>query len=655
MNLTQLLLGLTILSWLVLIAVLISRQPSSESIGEGKVAQPAKKQKVEVSNSGSTVVKPTSFINSVPIDSKDTKREVRQSEPAKPVTSFIGSARTTPIIQTKHTNSASTKPRTDIVDVLSFKTASDSGVSWSDFLEQPSEPLTGSNAFPTNIKGLLTCPAEMVNRLAQRLPEKDLKWCQWALSDTGGRVKVGKSYGSLNSPDRNKYEQLNCNAVAKGKNPSCDDAWGDNQITSWRRNIMADMCGDNKHFSSKITCRESPNLAKVCIFDNIILDFSKMFDVKRPGRSDSRRWENGFITSHCNANKYPDINYYQFYKPEIDFTQQKCSFVLNETVVIYGHDDAKNLGHSMSDFMNVWAMLWLSGFTKHAKDIVFLNTDAIRMGHNYYDEMGQLGGHYRHQFKALLKASDFAKQGRPKVCVKRLLVQPQPVILFTWDGWWQDMKCSFVGPSSLFQRFNVQVRRAYGLLPFDNQNRSIAAVDLNMTRILLVKRVVGGSGSAPMYQSRVMTNINHVAESLLLIPHVTVVVQDLAVLTFEQQVSLISNSDFVIGVHGAGIPNAMHMPIGSSAKCCGVIEIFPQGEFKPIRGYGNMARRMGLHYSRMELSGSESSGHGCSVSPVALKDMVVGMMSEIATQPSCILPSVLEDPYFDQSVPISGI
>jgi len=36
-------------------------------------------------------------------------------------------------------------------------------------------------------------------------------------------LKVGKSYGTLGGKDREKYENKNCNAVAKGVNPSCDD------------------------------------------------------------------------------------------------------------------------------------------------------------------------------------------------------------------------------------------------------------------------------------------------------------------------------------------------------------------------------------------------------------------------------------------------
>ena len=36
-------------------------------------------------------------------------------------------------------------------------------------------------------------------------------------------------------------------------------------------------------------------------------------------------------------------------------------------------------------------------------------------------------------------------------------------------------------------------------------------------------------------------------------------------------------------MHGAGITHSMHMSIGES-NCCGVLEIFPTGEFTNIRG-----------------------------------------------------------------------
>lgn len=538
-------------------------------------------------------------------------------------------------------------------------------MTWKQFSTSAAEKYGSNTQLPRDIsKSLRTCSRDLVEKLNQRMSDEDLKWCQWSLSPSGGKVQVGKSYGTLNARQRDRYEQLNCNAVAKGENPSCDDAWGDNAVISWKKNEMSEQCGDPKKFSSRIKCRESRNMAKACVFENALIDFEKLTNVKRPGRTDSRKWASGFIATHCDNEAHQNIDYYHFIRP---FSQEnmantlECDYVINKTVVIYGHDDTKNVGHTMSDFMNVWAMLWLAGLGAHGKDIVFLNTDAIREGHNYYDELGQLRAHYDHQFAGVLKAHDFYQQNRPKVCVKRLLVQPQPVILFTWDGWWQDMRCSFVGPSSLFQRWNLQIRNIYGLLPSQANERLVSSGGLSPAtegeldaqfRVLLVHRVVAGGQASPMYTSRVIANIDEVTRALqekLSSREVPgkLIVQDLAKLSFEEQVHLLASVDMVIGVHGAGIPNSMHMSIGQRQHCCSVLEIFPQGEFFPIRGYGNMARRMGLHYHRMELPGAASGSHGAKL-PIDQLNQQVGALIDAATQaPSCVLPSVLSDPYFD--------
>ncbi len=99
-------------------------------------------------------------------------------------------------------------------------------------------------------------------------------------------------------------------------------------------------------------------------------------------------------------------------------------------------------------------------------------------------------------FGRVFKAVDFANQrtdvqGRSTVCFKRLIFQPIPLILFTWDGWWQEMKCSFVGPSSLFQRWNLQLRSNYNLLVRNSygtfipySNCTIHFIILHSTQIL---------------------------------------------------------------------------------------------------------------------------------------------------------------------------
>ena len=97
------------------------------------------------------------------------------------------------------------------------------------------------------------------------------------------------------------------------------------------------------------------------------------------------------------------------------------------------------------------------------KAVAVLSFVIYLVASSHYDR------HYEVSFGRLFKAVNFAEQGanvqgRSTVCFKRLIFQPIPLILFTWDGWWQDMKCSFVGPSSLFQRWNLKLRSNYNLL-----------------------------------------------------------------------------------------------------------------------------------------------------------------------------------------------
>lgn len=67
------------------------------------------------------------------------------------------------------------------------------------------------------------CPKKIVDVLRKPgLSNIEYEWCKWTLNPDGGKVKVGTSYGKLNSPERDKYEQLGCNSVANGNNPSCD-------------------------------------------------------------------------------------------------------------------------------------------------------------------------------------------------------------------------------------------------------------------------------------------------------------------------------------------------------------------------------------------------------------------------------------------------
>ena len=55
-----------------------------------------------------------------------------------------------------------------------------------------------------------------------------------------------------------------------------------------------------------------------------------------------------------------------------------------------------------------------------------------------------------------------------------------------------------------------------------------------------------------------------------------------------------------------------------------------------------MARRMGHHYERIILSEG-----GSRVKVPQLLDTAKGLLAKIHTQPTCVLPAALQDPYFD--------
>lgn len=223
--------------------------------------------------------------------------------------------------------------------------------------------------------------------------------------------------------------------------------------------------------------------------------------------------------------------------------------------------------------------------------------------------------------------------------------------MFTWDGWWQDMRCSFVGPSSLYQRWNFQIRQNYAR--YTNLTFVPAFTSPDVFRILLVHRTLSHKhgGGAGMYTSRIILNMQDVQQALqsALPKNVELVVADLARLSMEEQVHLVHGVHMVVGVHGAGIPNSMHMALGTK-HCCGVIEIFPVGEFQSIRGYGNMARRMGYYYERLQLSPMHSTPSGVQLPTNELLPLIEKLYKAQKKQSSCVLESVLDDPYFD-SVP----
>ena len=236
-------------------------------------------------------------------------------------------------------------------------------------------------------------------------------------------------------------------------------------------------------------------------------------------------------------------------------------------------------------------------------------------------------------YKALVKAADYLKK---KVCFKKLVMQPHPMVLFTWDGWNQDMPCTFKGPSSLFQRWNLQIRDAYSLPSPISRDKAVILV--------LIRK--GRMGDGSISTVRYIANSMEVVNGLSGIDGAAVTAADLADYSFDEQLQLVQTTSILIGMHGAGITHSIHMAIGTPL-CCGVVEMFPQGEYSVIRGHGNMARRMGVVYERIDISASMvSHGIGTRVPVDELVGVVKEMINRLHRAPSCVHPSAIDDPHF---------
>jgi hypothetical protein len=399
------------------------------------------------------------------------------------------------------------------------------------------------------------CPVSVVDELKKpRLQPKDFAWCQWALSDEGAKVIVGKSWGKLDKKEMLKFDALNCNTVKAGKNPSCDDSWGDEALRKWIRTPQETVGCDNGK-KSKVQCYKNDNLDSYCEIENAQIDFSKWRTVKRAGNTDSKSFSQDFLSADCNGKSTePQFPFPHLYSPILSST--KCDYVHNGTVVLYSHDDIRNLGHTLNDIMNVWVMLWLGRVGTNSDQLNLLNIDSFKLGHNWLDKPNVFFNIYRHNFHQILKGVDFSDK---TLCVQKLLIQPIPPRFFIWESWFIDLPCSFTGPSSLYQRYNVIVRDSYGLLP---REKGTAPSDLVLKVLLVVRKVYtnlwGNNRSSRNYLNlpAIISSLEKVMASSQILYRAKIKFNlaaiDLNDLSFDEQMKLLGETSIIVGMHGAG-------------------------------------------------------------------------------------------------------
>jgi hypothetical protein len=83
-----------------------------------------------------------------------------------------------------------------------YRTAVPNGIPWKSFVEMAPDPLIKGKAFPSPFSSLssstgekpknefVTCSKDIEDKLKGSLSKDDYQWCEWALSEEGGKVKV---------------------------------------------------------------------------------------------------------------------------------------------------------------------------------------------------------------------------------------------------------------------------------------------------------------------------------------------------------------------------------------------------------------------------------------------------------------------------------
>lgn len=515
----------------------------------------------------------------------------------------------------------------------------------SDFSPAKTSPLS------TEFKPVLFCSPTVEQSLSKpMLSKKDEEWCDWAISPKGAGVIVGKSWGTLvkDNDAKDRFEDLNCNAYSKGVNPSCDDEWGDPHIVNWRKMAKTEVqCQDRS--TSKATCYDNENQDRFCVMENVQINFNMIRDRDRGSQTTkSKDFEKGFLSIDCGA---PDtfLKWSHLFSTQIQSNKQ-CDYIINGTTVVYSHDDMSNVGHTLNDIMNVWTLLWLTGTTRYQDEMTLLNIDSFNLGHNLNDDVSNpFYTIYHKTFQKMIPGSGF---GDKTVCLQRGVFQSQPQKMFVWDSWNKDSACSLLGPATLFQRWNLAVRHAYGLLT----SSSLRALNTGVITILVVDRKATVNRWGNERTSRNILNMPDLITGIQSVVssswggktgiQVTVKTVAFEKMTFEEQIRTVSQASIIIGTHGAGLALALHMSVGTK-YCCGVVEIFPQGEFFRIRGHGNMLRRTGVKYNRVDISSQDSQPNGVIVPIQTTAAMVDSMLREMIDAPACIRKDAYDNPYLD--------
>lgn len=387
----------------------------------------------------------------------------------------------------------------------------------------------------------------------------------------------------------------------------CDKFLGCQFLTNWRAH-RAEYCGSTSNMQgsqsimSKVTCavlhdadvgeRES------CVFENVLLDFSKTAVMKN-----QRRLRSGFLLARCSESRpLPKNCMYRF--PNVvkisPNTELECDRWEESPTMLVSHDDVGNTYHNLADFWTMFLALQVHE-EQNLSDWKVVNMDSRIMCFTESVDGEKLAGpdidcegpyfsqYYAWFGKGIVRAKDY---GQEKICFKKLMFNSHVSKNAIWSDFWKDSPClknynAEKGSSPIYRDYGHAVVSNFGAMP-NADNKIVITYSIRHKKPFQ---------TAPTYdrtaanREELLSILRALAKEYSAIFETKVVLDavDFATISFPEQVSRTARTSILVGFHGAGLTQILF-----ASRPAALVELFPYN--RKEKGIKNMAVLAGYGY-----------------------------------------------------------
>ena len=276
---------------------------------------------------------------------------------------------------------------------------------------------------------------------------EDMAWCRDKLRQGGW--ENGKLMKNVRV--RVDYKNLGC---GYGLNTSCDQRFGDQFVLDWRKHRLATGCyhrSDNPNMTSVQCYEHDGTRKKICSVRNAILDFRKLS--LSQDKLPRRLVDKGFIFLNCmEDDPFIDTTAMEGYvlQRRGSADSPSCDLTIEEgDVYLLNADNIDNIGHTLSDFLNMWLAILVSNRARDAKrNMNVLIVDQLYRGKGHFRHDVSPLGFFQHltpSFNSTLTATQLTDR---VVCVKEDILMfnsNRDMYPFIFEGAPFNLQCSYKG------------------------------------------------------------------------------------------------------------------------------------------------------------------------------------------------------------------